>query len=100
MEQSGSEIKEVLEARGKEYGPFDEHARITQGLKAIMKSGRNWERLRADQKESLEMICHKAGRILNGNPDYVDSWKDMEGYIRLITHRLESEEGVLAVSEK
>jgi hypothetical protein len=48
----------------------------------------NWESLRPDQKEALEMIQHKIARILNGDPDYVDSWTDIAGYSTLVADRL------------
>ena len=43
-------------------------------------------------KESLEMVAHKIGRILNGDPFYHDSWHDCIGYLRLIEKRLEESE--------
>lgn len=42
-----------------------------------------------DQQEALDMIAHKLGRILNGDPDYADSWADIAGYARLVADRLE-----------
>jgi uncharacterized protein (UPF0297 family) len=48
----------------------------------------NWKALADDQKEALEMTAHKIGRILNGDPNYIDSWTDIGGYIRLIEKRL------------
>jgi hypothetical protein len=48
----------------------------------------NWEKLSLDKKEALEMIQHKVGRILNGDPEYHDSWYDIEGYARLVSKTL------------
>jgi hypothetical protein len=31
---------------------------------------------------------HKVARILNGDPDYADSWRDIIGYARLVEKRL------------
>jgi hypothetical protein len=42
-----------------------------------------------DQWEALEMIVHKIGRIVNGNPDVTDHWVDIAGYATLIADRLE-----------
>lgn len=42
-----------------------------------------------DQIECLEMIAHKIGRILNGDPNYGDSWRDISGYATLVADRLE-----------
>lgn len=60
-------VEEILEARGKEYGDFVEHARITQNIKTAYKDSPNWNSLTPAMKESLEMNAHKVGRILNGN---------------------------------
>jgi hypothetical protein len=40
--------------------------------------------MKSSQKESLEMIMHKVARILNGDPNYSDSWHDIAGYAKLI----------------
>ena len=42
-----------------------------------------------DQAEALEMIVHKIARIINGDADYSDSWRDIAGYAMLISDRLE-----------
>lgn len=80
-------ISDVLDERGKSYGPFIGHAQITQAIKNAIFS-RDASRLADDQREALEMIAHKIGRIINGNPDYVDSWVDIAGYAQLVADRL------------
>ena len=81
-------IDDTLAERGKRYGEFPTHAEITQGLKEVMWATANWKALADDQKEALEMTAHKIGRILNGDPNYVDSWTDIGGYVRLVEKRL------------
>lgn len=83
-----SDIDTVLEERGKRYGEFDKHARITQGIKAFMVSGQSWNRCTPSMKEALEMIAHKIGRIVNGDPMYLDSWVDISGYNELVIKEL------------
>jgi len=87
-----SDIDKTLAERGDRYGEFDEHARITQGIKDRMRDSKNWLMLPDDMKEALEMAAHKIGRILNGDPDYVDSWTDIIGYTRLVEKRLVAEQ--------
>lgn len=41
-----------------------------------------------DQKEALEMIASKIARILNGNTNNEDSWRDIAGYATLVADRL------------
>ena len=85
-------IDDTLAERGSRYGEFDEHAEITQSLKEIMYDTPKWGALVDDQKEALEMVAHKIGRILNGDPNYVDSWTDIAGYVRLVERRLISDQ--------
>jgi hypothetical protein len=82
------DIAETLQERGGRYGDFPTHAKITQDIKRAMAQG-NWGALVDDQRECLEMIAHKIGRILNGDPDYHDSWHDIVGYAKLVADRLQ-----------
>jgi hypothetical protein len=88
--QETNSITKILTERGKQYGSFVGHAYITQKLKALMidHANANAVTLEADQQEALEMIAHKIGRIVNGNPNYADSWTDIAGYAQLVADRL------------
>ena len=83
-------ITNTLEERGKRYGSFMGHAKIAQGLKEIMwyVNDGGWDVLDPDQKQALEVIADKIARILNGDPDYVDNWHDIQGYAKLVEDRL------------
>lgn len=83
-----STIDTTLAERGSRYGAFPGHAKITQEMKLAMQASAKWDHLAYDQKEALEMVVHKIGRILNGDPDYIDSWTDIIGYTRLVEARL------------
>jgi hypothetical protein len=85
-----NDITATLQERGSRYGRFTGHAAVTQHLKSIIRchlDQRN-KTLAADQEEALDMICHKIGRIINGDPDYADSWHDIAGYAQLVADRL------------
>ena len=86
MEPNG--VDALLAERGSRYGSFPVHAAITQNIKSAMEASPNWAKLAPDQREALEMIAHKIGRILNGDPDYDDSWDDIAGYATLVFKRL------------
>ena len=77
------DIQDTLKERKARYGEFKDHARITQLMKTAAKSADGWDNLTDSQREALEMIFHKIGRILNGDPNYADSWHDISGYARL-----------------
>lgn len=85
-------VNEMLAGRESRYGSFQGHAKIAQGLKAVMHERSGWDGLADDQKESLEMIQHKIARILNGDPNYLDNWVDLVGYAQLVVNRLEKED--------
>jgi hypothetical protein len=85
---SAPDISETLAERGSRYGSFVEHARVTQAIKAAINDSPNGGKLPDDMKEALEMIAHKIGRILCGDPDYHDSWHDIIGYTKLVADRL------------
>lgn len=84
-----TDITTTLTERGSRYGKFKDHARISQELKAVMHGRSGWDRLKPDQREALDMVQHKVARILNGDPDYADSWVDIAGYAKLVADRLE-----------
>lgn len=94
QETESGDIVATLTERGKRYGKFKDHADVTQKLKFILRThmGSNYDRMEPDQIEALEMICHKLGRIANGDPNYADSWVDIAGYAKLVSDRLEGVE--------
>ncbi len=84
-------ITEILDERGKRYGKFKNHAEISQRLKYTVADALSNRKdvLADDQREALDMICHKMARIVNGDPDYADSWIDIAGYAQLVANRLQ-----------
>ena len=82
-----TEIKTILEERGQRYGQFSGQAQVAQAIKKAMQLDN--PKLADDQREALEMIANKIGRILNGDPDYADSWVDIAGYAKLVADRLQ-----------
>ena len=85
------DINNILEERKCTHGSFKDHARITQDLKAIINKENSL--LTSTQLESLDMILHKIGRIVAGNPNHKDHWDDIAGYAILISKELEENLG-------
>ena len=85
-------IDATLAERGTKYGKFADHAAVTYKLKNVLRehSGLHGKSYAYDQAEALDMICHKLGRIVNGDPDYADSWVDIAGYAKLVSDRLQT----------
>ena len=88
-----TDINTILSEHQKTHGDFNAHARITQQLKDVMVDSPNWQKLSCVQKESLEMVAHKFGRILAGDCNYIESWRDSQGYLQLVIRELEQTEG-------
>lgn len=92
------DINETLKERGSRYGDFKTHADITQALKRVMRGEdmtceTNWNTLSNDKQEALEMIAHKIARIINGDPSYAESWRDIAGYAQLVVKELHRTNG-------
>ena len=97
---SVTNIDTTLNERGARYGTFQGHAEVTQHLKAyyheqLAKRGKTLE---ADQYEALDMVMHKIGRIVNGDPDYADSWVDVAGYAKLVADRVQANDAFISVA--
>jgi hypothetical protein len=80
-------IQETLADRGKRYGSYSIHASVTQAIKGIIyQYGK--DKYTPAQREALDMIAHKIGRIVAGDPNYDDSWVDIAGYAQLVVDDL------------
>jgi hypothetical protein len=89
--QEDTNIDETLDARAQDYGKFKDGAALMQAMKRTLADHARMHNktFADDQWEALEMIVHKIGRIVNGNPDKVDHWVDIAGYAKLIADRLQ-----------
>jgi hypothetical protein len=87
-------ILDVLNERAQDYGKFKDGAALMQGIKRLLAdhARAHNKTFTDDQWEALEMIVHKIGRIVNGNPDKVDHWTDIAGYAKLVADRLQGVE--------
>jgi hypothetical protein len=91
LQRRATEVQSVdktLTERSKTHGIFLHNAFAIQSLKKSMLGNPNWEFLEDDQREALEMIAVKIGRILTGNPNEPDHWHDIVGYAKLVEDRL------------
>ncbi len=89
--QEDTNIDQTLDERAKDYGKFKDGAALMQAMKRTLADHARMHNktFADDQWEALEMIVHKIGRIVNGNPDKVDHWVDIAGYAKLIADRLQ-----------
>jgi hypothetical protein len=78
-------LNEILAERGRDYGSFCEVAATAQALKNLAVS----EHMNNSQREAMEMICSKIARLACGDPDHIDSWRDVAGYATLMVLELD-----------
>lgn len=83
-----NDIHDTLEERGNRYGTFVSNACTTQRLKQALNIQWDVTVNTNVYAEALEMICHKMSRIVNGDPSYEDSWRDIAGYAQLVVDHL------------
>ena len=79
-----NDIDATLRERGSRYGAFADHAAIAQGLQDSMRQWEGWDRLSNVQRQGLTVIADKIARLLNGDPGYLDSVRDIIGYSALM----------------
>ncbi len=86
-----TDIQKTLSERKSKYGDFRGHADLSTNLKQVMREGDSWLGMQPYMQEALDMIQHKIARILNGDPNYEDSWVDIVGYAQLALDRLKED---------
>lgn len=90
-----TDINALLAERGKTHGKYEVHALIAQDLKRVITHhvADLDRRLDDDMRESLDMIAHKIGRIIAGDPGFAHHWFDIAWYAQLVANRLERVDG-------
>lgn len=88
------DVNSTLEERGSRYGTFKGHAELTASLLTCIRTHAILAStdLEPIHQEALHMICHKIARIVNGDPNYDDSWHDIAGYAELVVKYLNGED--------
>ncbi len=84
-----NQIDDLLRARGQQHGSFDAVAITAQRIKMTLREGPSWNAMTWKQREALELIATKQARIVCGNPDEPDHWRDIGGYARLAERELQ-----------
>lgn len=83
------DIRALIEERQSQHGDFRDTATHAQLLKyALRYDPKQWDRLAPWQREALETMATKIGRILSGDNNFDDHWRDIAGYATLILDSL------------
>ena len=83
-----NEIDRVIVEREATHGDFATYARIVQRLKNVVRYEPEFAMLEPYQREAIEHIFGKIGRIMAGNSKYTEHWLDIAGYATLVKDRL------------
>ena len=90
-------INETLAVRGASYGDFASQADITQKLKETFMDGilssNTIDDIPPFIYEAVDMIFHKLARVANGDPLYIDNFRDICGYSQLVVDALQTTVG-------
>ena len=71
----------MLVERETTHGDFNRTAQVAQDLKGVLSTSTH--KIPYTQAEALDLICTKLARIVCGNPNEPDHWKDIAGYANL-----------------
>lgn len=78
---TGEAPDSIIRERHETHGDFSKVAKTAMELREVMQQA--GAKLTAGQAEALTMICTKIARILHGDPNFSDHWKDIAGYAAL-----------------
>lgn len=85
-------INDILTEREATHGDFAVTADLAQEIKTIYKKAlAQGATLTAIQREALDMFASKIARILSGNPNEPEHWRDIAGYAALAQRELENQ---------
>lgn len=91
---------ELTGERQSTHGDYADNARVSQAIKRIiyvenmMRMSRNQRPLSDTQKDALDMIATKIGRIMAGDPSVQDHWDDIAGYAHLANKKNGSQDKI------
>lgn len=77
-----NDTEALLAEREKTHGKYSQFALVTQGMKEMLEESR-YAFLSPEHREAVDMILHKIGRIVTGDPNVKDHWDDIAGYATL-----------------
>jgi hypothetical protein len=83
-------VQKIIKERQSTHGDYATMALTAESLKELIRK-RTSANVSKTQKYTLDMICVKIARIINGNPDTKDHWDDIAGYSTLASGEIEDD---------
>jgi len=89
-------LENTLKERGDRYGEFKNYALVAGTLNRVIECriiDCENEKIEFIHTEALKMIISKIARIISGDPNYIENFRDIAGYATLVVNILEETEG-------
>lgn len=93
-DDEGRATGKLIATRGTTHGDFSVNSAVAQAIKDTIRhragwGGKGgWGSMSPVQRDALDMIAAKIGRIVAGDADFRDHWEDIAGYAQLVIERL------------
>lgn len=84
-------IDALIAERASTHGSFKDNSTFMQAVKDLARQSPNWGKMEAYQREGVDMIAHKLGRVLYGDPNFLEHWDDCAGYSMRVAKTLRGE---------
>lgn len=73
-------LSALLAEREQVHGNLKYSSVTMQQFKHLARVCPKWANMSDLQREAVDMILHKIGRVLHGDPTHKDHWDDIAGY--------------------
>ena len=83
-------VENILTERQNTHGDYKEVAEMAQLFRKLMRKTVGWTDMNDAQREALDSMATKFGRIGSGNPHFRDHWDDLAGYATLASMNCDS----------
>jgi hypothetical protein len=87
-----NEVDKVLEERGENYGSYNIHSIVSEGMMQNLSLASNFGSLPAHLEHTFRLIVDKMTRAANGNWKHRDNLVDIIGYATLSLKELDDSE--------
>lgn len=84
-----SEVDRVLSERGDNYGSYNRHSIVAEGMMSRLSLASNFNDLPAHMEHTFRLIIDKMTRAANGNWRHRDNLVDIIGYATLSLKELD-----------
>ncbi len=78
----------IIQTRSETHGDFTINSHVSQAIKRAVRAHGKYQDLHDYQREAIDAIAGKIGRIVAGDADFSDHWVDIAGYAELVRERL------------